>query len=142
MSNVYVTRRVHFSATHRMHNPDRSDAWNRAAFGACNNVNGHGHNYLLDVTVIGTPVPETGHVIDLGLLKKIVHKHVVDHLDHRNLNLDVDFLRNILPSTENLVVAIWNQLAPHIPAGRLYRVRLYETERQYADYFGPSDAYE
>ena len=137
MPQVYITRRLHFSASHRMYNPSYSEEWNKAAFGHCANPNGHGHNYYLDVTVVGTPAPETGHVLDLGVLKKIVTRHVVGLLDHRNLNVDVDFMEGILPSTENLAIAIWNQLEPHIPSGRLHRIRLYETERQFAEYFGP-----
>ena len=107
-------------------------------FGPCNHLNWHGHNYLLEVTVAGNPAPDTGYVIDLALLKQLIHEHVIAHVDHRNLNLDVPFLKDILPSTENLAVAFWEVLAPHIPAGRLYRVRLFETERNYAEYFGPA----
>ncbi len=137
MSTVYITRRAHFNAAHRLHNPARSEAWNRATFGPCNNANWHGHNYLLEVTVAGTPAQDTGYVLDLSQLQQIMQAHVVDHLDHKNLNLDVAFLEGIMPSTENVVVAIWNALEPHIPAGRLHRVRLFETERNYAEYYGP-----
>ena len=137
MPTVFVTRRARFNAAHRLHNPTQSDAWNRETFGACNSPNWHGHNYILEVTVAGTPEALTGYVLDLGVLKRIIHEHVVDHLDHRNLNLDVEFLRDVLPSTENLVVAIWDILAPVIPAGRLHRVRLFETDQNYAEYFGP-----
>lgn len=139
MPTVYITRRAHFNAAHRLNNPTKSDAWNQATFGACNNANWHGHNYLLEVSVAGTPEVDTGYVLDLGVLKQIIQEHVVDHLDHRNLNLDVAFLDGIMPTTENVVVAIWDELAPHIPAGRLYRVRLFETERNYAEYLGPAN---
>ena len=118
----------------------RSAAWNRATFGECNHPNWHGHNYTLEVSVIGTPDPETGCVIDLGDLKALVHRAIVAKCDHRNLNLDVDFLRGVIPSTENLVVAFWRELERVLPraAGRLYRVRLEETERNRAEYFGPA----
>lgn len=136
MPTVYVTRKVHFNAAHRLHNPERSDAWNQATFGRCNNPNWHGHNYRLEVTVAGEPDPETGFVIDLGDLKRIVQERVIDEVDHKNLNLDVSFMEGVLPSTENFVIAIWQQLVDALPAGRLHSVRLYETERNYAEYRG------
>jgi len=135
---VYITREAHFSAAHRLHNHSKSDDWNHSFFGACNSPNWHGHNYVLQVTVAGIPDPETGYVIDLKVLKQMIQDHVLDHLDHKNLNLDVPFLDGILPSTENLVIAIWNQLDHVLPAGKLYRVRLYETARNSAEYFGPN----
>lgn len=136
MPTVYVTRRVHFNAAHRLHNPARSDEWNRETFGGCNHPNWHGHNYLLEVTVAGEPDPETGYVIDLSRLKAILEARILQHVDHRNLNLDVDFLDGIMPSTENLCIAFWQRIEGHLPGGRLYRVRLYETERNFAEYFG------
>ncbi|GIV61664.1 MAG: 6-carboxy-5,6,7,8-tetrahydropterin synthase [Rhodothermaceae bacterium] len=136
MPTVYVTRKVHFNAAHRLHNPDRSDAWNQTTFGKCNNPNWHGHNYTLEVTVAGEPDPETGYVIDLGVLKSILHEKILSKVDHANLNLDVDFMRGIIPSTENFVVAIWNELVDALPAGRLVSVRLYETDRNLAEYRG------
>ena len=136
MSTVYVTRVVRFNAAHRLHNPARSDDWNRETFGKCNSPNWHGHNYRLEVTVAGEPDPETGYVIDLGVLKRAVHERVVDHLDHHNLNLDVSFLAGVMPSTENLVVAIWDELAGALPGGRLHRLRLWETENNMAEYRG------
>lgn len=136
MPTVYATRRVHFNAAHRMHNPERSDAWNRETYGACNHPNWHGHNYLLEITVAGEPDPDTGYLIDLGVLRQIVHDRVVAHVDHRNLNLDVPFMQGILPSTENFAVAIWRQLVDALPAGRLHAVRLYETERNFVEYRG------
>lgn len=136
MPIVYVTRKVQFNAAHRLHNPERSDAWNRETFGKCNNPNWHGHNYTLEVTVKGIPDPETGYVIDLGRLKEIIQERIVDRCDHANLNLDVDFLQGIIPSTENLVVAFWQQLEPALPVGQLHSVRLYETERNIAEYRG------
>jgi 6-pyruvoyltetrahydropterin/6-carboxytetrahydropterin synthase len=136
MPTVYVTRTVHFNAAHRLHNPARSDEWNRETFGKCNNPNGHGHNYTLEVTVAGEPDPETGYVIDLGVLKRIVEERIVQHVDHRHLNLDVEFLCGILPSTENFCLAIWRELEGALPAGRLHVVRLYETDRNMAEYRG------
>ncbi len=136
MPTVYVTRKVHFNAAHRLHNPARSDAWNRETYGPCNNPNWHGHNYVLEVTVAGEPDPETGYVIDLARLKQILRERILDRCDHANLNLDVDFMQGVLPSTENFVVAIWNQLVDALPQGRLYAVRLYETERNIAEYRG------
>lgn len=135
---VYVTRRAHFNAAHRLHNPDFSDAWNLAQYGHCNNPLWHGHNYVLEVTVKGRPHPETGYVIDLGELKRILDEAVVSKCDHRNLNEQVDFLKGILPSTENLVIAFWNEIEPRLTSGNLHAVRLYETERNFAEYLGPS----
>lgn len=135
---VYVTRRAHFNAAHRLHNPDYDDAWNREQFGVCNNPHWHGHNYVLEVTVKGRPDPATGYVIDLSELKRIVHEAVVSKCDHRNLNEEVDFLRGILPSTENLVIAFWKEIEPRLTAGTLHSVRLYETERNYAEHLGPT----
>jgi 6-pyruvoyltetrahydropterin/6-carboxytetrahydropterin synthase len=134
---VVVTRAVHFNAAHRLHNPARSAAWNRRTFGPCNHPNWHGHNYTLEISVIGRPDPETGYVIDLGRLSAIAQREIVDACDHRNLNLDVDFLRGVLPSTENLLIAFWERLAPHVAPARLYRLRLHETERNSGEYFGP-----
>jgi len=134
---VYVTRRVHFNAAHRMHNPAWTDARNAEVFGLCNNPNFHGHNYELEVTVAGKPDPDTGYVMDLGHLRKLIDLHVLNKVDHRNLNLDVDFMAGVLPSSENFAVAIWAQLAPHIQApARLHSVRLYETPRNFVEYRG------
>jgi 6-pyruvoyltetrahydropterin/6-carboxytetrahydropterin synthase len=134
---VMVTRRVHFNAAHQLHNPAFSRAWNEETFGLCANPHWHGHNYVLEVTVRGEPHPDTGFVINLGELKRILHEAVADKCDHRNLNQDVDFLRGILPTTENLVIAFWREIEPRVRSGRLHCVRLYETERNFAEYFGP-----
>lgn len=134
---VFITRQVHFNAAHRLMNPFKNQAWNEAKFGPCNNPHWHGHNYVLEVTVKGQPDPETGYVIDLAELKRILHVAVVDKCDHRNLNTDVDFLDGINPSTENLVIAFWQQIEPLLHSGKLHCVRLYETPRNYADYYGP-----
>ncbi len=107
-------------------------------YGRCNHPNWHGHNYVLEVSVIGTPDPQTGYVIDLSDLKLILTETIVEKCDHRNLNIDVGFLKGIIPSTENLVIAFWRQIEPRILKGHLHRVRLYETENNWADYYGPS----
>jgi 6-pyruvoyltetrahydropterin/6-carboxytetrahydropterin synthase len=134
MATVYVTRRATFNAAHRLHNPDRSDDWNRRTFGKCNSPNWHGHNYVLEVTVAGAPSPETGYVVDLGDVSRVMNEEAIDALDHRNLNLDVPWLAGILPSTENLAVAIWGRLAPRLPG--LFEVRLRETDNNSAAYRG------
>jgi len=134
---VSITRQVHFNSAHRLHNPTKSQQWNEAHYGLCTNPHWHGHNYVLEVSLRGAPDPETGYLMDLGELKRILHMAVVDKCDHRNLNEEVDFLRGVIPSTENLVIAFWNEIAPHIKHGRLHCVRLYETPRNFADYHGP-----
>jgi 6-pyruvoyltetrahydropterin/6-carboxytetrahydropterin synthase len=127
---------VHFSAAHRLHSPALSDEENRRIFGLCNSPNWHGHNYELEVTVEGRPDPVTGYVVDLGLVRQAAER-VIGDLDHRNLNLDVPWLADTIPSTENLVVAIWERLKPDIPAGgRLVRLVLWETPRNSAEYSG------
>ena len=133
---VHVTRQVHFNAAHRLHNPAKSAAWNRARFGPCNNPRWHGHNYVLEVTVKGVPDPETGYVVDLAELKQVLEERIVAACDHRNLNEEVPWLRGVIPSTENLVIAFWNRLEPRLGRARLHRVRLYETPRNFADYYG------
>jgi 6-pyruvoyltetrahydropterin/6-carboxytetrahydropterin synthase len=135
---VYITRQVHFNSAHRLFNPTKSQRWNEERYGRCTNPHWHGHNYVLEVTIRGEPDPETGYVMDLGELKRILNFAVVDKCDHRNLNDEVDFLRGINPSTENLVIAFWNQIEPHLKNGRLHQVRLYETPRNFADYRGPN----
>ena len=136
---VYVTRKAHFNASHRLHNPDKSDEWNKRVFGKCNNPNWHGHNYIIEVTVVGQPDPETGYVIDLGRLKKIIKEKVIEPCDHKNLNIEVPFLDGIIPSTENLCKAFFNELKDEIEQSSennptLYSVHLQETERNSAEY--------
>ncbi|TNE73919.1 6-carboxytetrahydropterin synthase [bacterium] len=136
---VYVTRKLHFNAAHRLHNPAKTEEWNQVTFGDCNHHNWHGHNYELYVTVAGMPNPETGYVIDLGKLKSLVEEKIIKKCDHRNLNIDVDFLSNVIPSTENLVIAFYNELEQEVnalckPFARLYSVKLFETERNSAEY--------
>ena len=136
MPSCIVARRVHFNAAHRLHNPGQSDAWNRDTFGKCNLPNYHGHNYELDITVEGEVDPSNGYVLDLGLLRDIAEEAVLKDLDHRNLNTDVPCLRGVIPSTENLVVSIWERLVNQIPNGRLARLVLWETPRNYVEYTG------
>ena len=134
---VHITRQVHFNAAHRLHNPSKSQAWNVEQYGLCTNPHWHGHNYVLEVSLRGEPDPDTGCIMDLGDLKELLHRVIVDKCDHHNLNDEVDFLRGIIPSTENLVIAFWNELAPHIKTGRLHCVKLFETPRNFAEYHGP-----
>jgi len=136
MPEVTITRRLTFNAAHRVHNPSLSDAENQRLFGKCNNPNWHGHNYVLEVSVTGPVDPRTGYVIDLGIVKRIVQEHVVDKVDHRNMNLEVDFMRGVIPTTENIVVRCWNVLADAIAPARLSRLRLWETENNYVEYEG------
>lgn len=136
MPTVFITRKSHFNAAHRLHNPEKSDEWNKKTFGKCNSPNWHGHNYVLEVTVSGEPEPDTGYIVDLGDLQTVVQERILSKCDHANLNTDVDFLSGVLPSTENVVVAIWNELKDHIPGGKLHSVRLHETERNSAEYRG------
>lgn len=134
---VFITRQVHFNSAHRLYNPTKSQEWNVQQYGLCTNPHWHGHNYVLEVTLRGEPDPETGYIIDLGELKRILQVAVVEPCDHRNLNTDVEFLRDVIPSTENLVIAFWQQIEPHIKAGKLDCVRVYETPRNFAEYRGP-----
>ncbi len=136
MPTVYIIRKARFNAAHRLHNPEKSDEWNKNTFGKCNNPNWHGHNFTLEVTVEGEPSPETGFVIDLSALKAIIEEKVLAKCDHANLNLDVDFMQGIMPSTENFAVAIWKQLENALPAGRLHRIRLQETDHNIVEYYG------
>lgn len=135
---VYLTRKEHFNAAHKLWNPSWNEAKNREVFDVCANANWHGHNFDLFVTVKGTPNPETGFIINVKELSKIIKREVVDQLDHRNLNLDVPWLAGLMPSTENLVRKIWERLAPQVQSDncQLHCVKLYETERIYAEYYG------
>jgi 6-pyruvoyltetrahydropterin/6-carboxytetrahydropterin synthase len=133
---VYITRRETFAAAHRLFKPGVSDDENYKMFGKCSHPNWHGHNYTLEVVVAGEVNPETGFVMDVKELKNIIHKYVIEKVDHKNLNLDTDFMRGIIPTSENICIAIWNQLKDKIPSGRLYSVKLYETENNYFEYRG------
>ncbi len=133
---VFVTRRAQFSAAHRLYNPSWSDEKNRAVFGKCNNPNGHGHNYDMEVTVAGDPPEETGMVIDLKKLADIIDVAVIEKVDHKNMNLDVDFMDGIIPTAENLAMAFWKILAPKIREGKLYSIKLYESGNNVVEYRG------
>lgn len=136
MPQVTVTRRLQFNAAHRVHNPALSDDENRTLFGKCNNPNWHGHNYVLDVSVRGEVSERTGYVMDLAVLKRIVETHVIDRVDHKNFNLDVDFMRGTIPTSENIVVAFWRLIEPLVAPARLTRIVLWETSNNYVEYDG------
>ena len=134
---VYLTRRERFTAAHRLSRSDWDIEKNSSTFGKCSNPNWHGHNYQLFVTVKGIPDPITGFVMDAKQLKSILLEHIINKLDHKNINLDVDFFpKDLQPTTENLVVAIWNELQPHITNCELHCIKLIETENIYAEYYG------
>ncbi len=134
---VYLTRKERFNAAHKLWVEDWSKQKNFEVFGKCANPNWHGHNYDLFVTVKGNPDPTTGFVIDAKKLSKLIKEVIIDKLDHSNLNLDVPFIpKNLQPTTENLVILIWNQLLPHIKDCELHSIKLVETENIYAEYFG------
>ncbi len=133
---IYVTRKLHFNAAHKLYNTNWSEEKNIEVFGKCANSNWHGHNFDLYVTVKGTPNPETGFVIDLKVLKDLVEEKIISKIDHRNINLDVDFMAGQMASIENLAIAIWNELNPFITSGQLHCIKIYETPRQYVEYFG------
>ena len=138
MKTVYITRREHFNAAHKLWREDWSDEKNAEVFGKCSNKNWHGHNFNIFVTVKGLPSEDTGFVIDLKDLSKIMKEYVIEALDHRNLNLDVLFMKGLLASTENLVIKIWEQIEDPIKeaGGELVKIRLEETENNYVEYYG------
>jgi 6-pyruvoyltetrahydropterin/6-carboxytetrahydropterin synthase len=133
---LYITRKEHFNAAHKLYNPKWTEEENDAVFGKCANKNWHGHNFNLFVTVKGHPNPDTGFVIDLKVLKKIIREKVIDKLDHRNINEDVDFMHGQMASIENIVVAIWQQIEPELTNCQLHCIKLYETESNYVEYYG------
>ena len=136
---VYVSRLEHFNAAHELHNPNWSLAKNKEVFGPCANTNWHGHNYELIVTVKGKPDPDTGFVIDLKKLSTLIREHIIKKVDHKNLNMDVAFMEGKLASTENLLMEfcnILNPLIPRISGAQLHSLKLYETPRNFVEYFG------
>ncbi len=135
---VEITRVEKFNAAHKLWVDEWSEQKNKDVFGKCSNKNWHGHNYYLHVTIKGTPDPLTGFVVDVKHLSKIIKAKVVDYLDHSNLNLDVPFIpKGMQPTTENLIIQIWKELEPHIPGdAKLYKLKLYETDTIYAEYYG------
>lgn len=143
MKTVYITRREHFNAAHKLWREDWSEEKNEEVFGKCSNKNWHGHNFEIFVTVKGAPSEDTGFVINLKDLSKIIKDLVVEPLDHRNLNLDVPFLAGKLASTENMVIEIWKLIEEPIrqAGGELCRIKLVETENNYVEYYGGAEPY-
>lgn len=133
---VYLTRKAEFSASHYYHNPSFSQTENQRIFGKCNNPNGHGHNYTLEVTVKGGVDPKSGFVVDLKQLKEIMNSEVLEVLDHRFLNKEVPEFASKIPTTENIAIVIWERLAPELKAAQLHRVRVYETPDLFVDFYG------
>ena len=134
---VYLTRLEHFNAAHKLYNPEWSKEKNEQMFGVCANENWHGHNYELFVTIKGDPHPDTGFIYDVKKLSLLIREHVIEKVDHRNLNMDVDFMKGRMCSTENLAIGIWNELKKNLPPEiQLHCIKLYETPRIYVEYFG------
>ncbi len=135
---IYVTRRERFNAAHKLYNPNWTPEKNQEVFGKCCNENWHGHNFELFVIVKGEPSPDTGFVVDLKALSEIINRHAIDHLDHKNLNLDVPFMEGLMASTENLAIQIWKQIEGPISElnCQLHCIRLKETENNFVEYFG------
>ena len=137
---LYVSRKEHFNAAHKLYNPAWSKEKNAEVFGPCANENWHGHNFDLIVTIKGYPDPESGFVVDLKKLSTLIKAEVIEKLDHKNLNVDVDFMQGKLASCENLIVEIWRILDDQLPTittnGKLHSLRLFETPRNYVEYFG------
>ncbi len=140
---VYVTRKEHFNAAHRLYNPNWTEEKNQEVFGPCANINWHGHNFVLYVTVKGAPNPDTGFVMNLKDLSVLIQEEIIEHLDHKNLNLDVPFLKGVLASTENVIIAIWDRLVGPVKeqGGELVKLKLVETENNYVEYFGENEPF-
>ena len=143
MKTIYITRRETFNAAHKLYQPNWTEEENNLVFGKCANKNWHGHNFTLYVTVKGVPNKETGFVMNLKTLSEIINTHVIESLDHKNLNLDVSYLTGIMASTENLAIAIWDQLANEISknGGELAKIKLIETENNFVEYFGGKEPF-
>jgi len=133
---VYVTRKSYFSASHRLYNPSWPDEKNQAVFGKCNNPKGHGHNYEIEVTVAGNPPADTGMVIDLKKLAEIIEDDLIERVDHKHMNEDVDFMRGIIPTAENMAIAFWKILKPKITEGKLVSIKLFESANNFVEYRG------
>ncbi|GAB3837259.1 6-pyruvoyl trahydropterin synthase family protein [Hymenobacter jeollabukensis] len=137
---IYISRQEHFNAAHKLYNPAWSEERNKEVFGPCANANWHGHNYDLIVTVKGQPDPDTGFVVDLKALSTLIREHIIEHVDHKNLNLDVPFMSGKLASTENLAVAFWEILERELPritnTAQLHGIKIYETPRNFVEYYG------
>lgn len=134
---IYITRIENFNAAHQLYNPNWDDAKNFEVFGKCANKNWHGHNYQLHVTVKGEINKDTGFLFDAKKLSQIVQENIIEKVDHKNLSVDVDFMKGQLASTENLTIGVWNEIVPHLPAGVfLHCVKIYETPQIYVEYYG------
>jgi 6-pyruvoyltetrahydropterin/6-carboxytetrahydropterin synthase len=131
---IAAFRKAHFNAAHRLHNPDWSDERNKEVFGLCNNPLYHGHNYEIEVKVVGELDPETGYLIDLGYLAALIKSEVEVYLDHKNLNLEVDAFKNLNPSAENICIVVWKRLRAKLDERYDLQIRLYETPRNYVEY--------
>lgn len=134
MRKVAVIRKAHFNAAHRLHNPEWDEEMNNKIFGKCNNPNFHGHNYNLEVKVIGEVQPKTGYVIDMKVLKDIIEEHILQRFDHKNLNLDTEEFRDLNPTAENIAIVIWELLRAQLPEKFDLYIKLFETERNYVEY--------
>ncbi len=143
MKTVYITRRETFNAAHKLWRPEWSDEKNQEVFGKCSNHNWHGHNFQLFITVKGVPHPETGFVINLKLLSILIREHIIEALDHKNLNLDVPFLEGMMASTENMAIAIWDILSPLVQehGGEMAKIKLIETENNFVEYYGGKEPF-
>ena len=133
---VYLTRREQFCASHRLFNPKFSEQENLEIYGKCAYPNGHGHNYELEVTVVGEPEKDTGMIIDLKKLADLIDAEIINKVDHKHLNFDVDFLEGIIPTAENIAIVFWRILCPKITTGRLFSIKVYETPNNFAEYRG------
>lgn len=135
---IYLTRRERFNAAHRMFRQEWNDQQNTKVFGKCSNPNWHGHNYILFITVKGEVNEQTGYLINLHELSQLINMVIIDKLDHKNINLEVDFMKDIIPSSENLAIAIWKQLESHVSQlnASLHCVKIEETENNFVEYFG------
>jgi 6-pyruvoyltetrahydropterin/6-carboxytetrahydropterin synthase len=137
LPTLYLTRRYDFAAAHRLYNPGFTDAQNQQVFGLCNNPNGHGHNYDVEITLTGEPDPQTGMLVDIVWLDDLIKREVIDHVDHKHLNMDVPFFTGINPTAENIAVVFWQIIQPLLSGStQLHRVRIIESRNNYADYYG------
>ena len=134
MKKIAIVRCEHFNAAHRLHNKNWSDEKNKAIFGKCNNANYHGHNYELEVKVIGPCDPETGYVIDTKILSDLIKENILDRFDHKNLNLDTIEFKDLNPTAENIAITIYDLLRPAIESKLELKIKLYETPRNYVEY--------
>ena len=143
MKTVYITRRESFNAAHRLNRSDWSEEKNLEVFGKCSNKNWHGHNFTIYVTVKGEPSNETGFVINLKDLSQIIKEEVIEPLDHKNLNVDVPFLKGMLASTENVVIQVWDRMIEpiRVAGGELVKIKLVETENNFVEYFGGNEPF-